>query len=153
MPLCSELPAELCGTALLVAQSCLTLCDPMDCTACQALLSMGFSRQGYWSGLPFLSPGDLPEPGIEPGSPALQSDALPTDSQTSDLNSATLPYPQAYSSSLAHQSEQLSFTCRPEVSQPWAISNPLPVLEIKFYWKTTFFYMFSMAVSMPPWQS
>ena len=37
----------------------------------QAPLSMGFSRQEYWSGLPFPSPGDLPDPGIEPGSPAL----------------------------------------------------------------------------------
>ena len=42
----------------------------------QAPLSMGFSRQEYWSGLPFPSPGDLPNPGIEPGSPALQADAL-----------------------------------------------------------------------------
>ena len=39
--------------------------------AYQAPLSMGFSRQEYWSGLPFPSPGDLPDPGIEPGSPAL----------------------------------------------------------------------------------
>ena len=44
--------------------------------ACQAPLSMGFSRQGYWSGLSFPSPRDLPEPGIEPGSPALEADAL-----------------------------------------------------------------------------
>ena len=40
-----------------------------------------FSRQGYWSGLPFPSPGDLPNPGIEPGSPALQADSLPTELQ------------------------------------------------------------------------
>ena len=46
--------------------------------AYQAALSMGFSRQGYWSGLPFPSPGDLPNPGIEPGPPALQADALPS---------------------------------------------------------------------------
>ena len=39
---------------------------------------MEFSRQEYWSGLPFPSPGDLPNPGIEPGSPALQADALPS---------------------------------------------------------------------------
>ena len=39
--------------------------------ACQAPPSMGFSRQEYWSGVPFPSPGDLPDPGIEPGSPAL----------------------------------------------------------------------------------
>ena len=44
--------------------------------AYQASPSMGFSRQEYWSGLPFPSPGDLPNPGIEPGSPALQADAL-----------------------------------------------------------------------------
>ena len=42
------------------------LCGPMDCVACQASLSMGFSRQEYWSGLPCPPPGDLPDPGIEP---------------------------------------------------------------------------------------
>ena len=42
--------------------------------ACQAPLSMGFSRQEYWSGLPFPSSRDLPDPGIKPGSPALQAD-------------------------------------------------------------------------------
>ena len=42
----------------------------------QALLSMGFSRQEYWSGLLFPSPGDHPDPGIKPGSPALQADSL-----------------------------------------------------------------------------
>ena len=47
--------------------------------AYQAPLSMGFSRQGYWSGLPFPSPGDLPDQGIEPRSPALQADALPSE--------------------------------------------------------------------------
>ena len=40
---------------------------------------MGFSRQEYWSGLPFPSPGDLSDPGIKPGSPALQADALPSE--------------------------------------------------------------------------
>ena len=47
--------------------------------AYQAPLPMGFSRQEYWSRLPFPSPGDLPDPGIEPGSPALQADALTSD--------------------------------------------------------------------------
>ena len=46
--------------------------------AYQDPLSMGFSRQEYWSGLPFPSPGDLPDPGIELGSPALQADTLPS---------------------------------------------------------------------------
>ena len=45
----------------------------------QAPPSMGFSRQEYWSGLPFPSPGDLPDPGIEPRSPALQADALTSE--------------------------------------------------------------------------
>ena len=45
----------------------------------QAPPSMGFSRQEYWSGLPFPSPGDLPDPGTEPRSPALQADALPSE--------------------------------------------------------------------------
>ena len=47
--------------------------------ACQASSFLGFSRQEYWSGLPFPSPGDLPGPGIEPGCPALQADALPSE--------------------------------------------------------------------------
>ena len=47
--------------------------------AYQAPLSMGFSRQEYWSRLPFPSPGDLPDPGMGPGSLALQADALPSE--------------------------------------------------------------------------
>ena len=47
--------------------------------ACQALLSMGFSRQEYWSQLPVPSPGDLSNPGIEPRSPALQAESLPSE--------------------------------------------------------------------------
>jgi len=46
-----------------------------------------FSRQGYWSGLPFPSPGDLPNPGIEPRSPALQADSLPTELQGKHISS------------------------------------------------------------------
>ena len=62
----------------LVAQPCLTLATPWT-IAYQAPLSMGFSRQEYWSGLPFPSPGDLPNPGNEPRPPALQADCLPTE--------------------------------------------------------------------------
>ena len=61
------------------SQSCLTLCDPRT-VACQAPLSVGFFRQEYWSELPFPTPGDLPNPGIKPRSPALQADALPSES-------------------------------------------------------------------------
>ena len=62
----------------LVAKSCLTLEIPWT-IACQVPLSMGFSRQEYWSGFPFPSPGDLPDPGIQPGSPVLQADDWPTE--------------------------------------------------------------------------
>ena len=55
------------------------LCDPMDSSLHQAPPSMGFSRQEYWSGLPFSSPGNLPDPGIEPRSPALQTDVLSSE--------------------------------------------------------------------------
>ena len=64
----------------LVTKSCLTLAIPWT-IACQAPLSVGFSRQEYWSGLPFPSPGELPNPGIKPRSPALQADSLPTELQ------------------------------------------------------------------------
>ena len=60
---------------VIVAQLCPTICDPMI-VALQVPLSMEFSTQEYCSGLPFSSPGDLPDPGIEPGSPALQADFL-----------------------------------------------------------------------------
>ena len=66
-----------CQSQSEVAQSCPTLWDAMDCVAYQASPSMGFSRQEYWSGLPFPSLGDLPDPGIEPRSPAMRADALP----------------------------------------------------------------------------
>ena len=62
----------------IVIKSCPTLAIPWT-VACQAPLSMGFSRQEHWSELPFPSPGDLPDPGIEPGSPALQADDLPAE--------------------------------------------------------------------------
>ena len=54
-------------------------CDLLDCVARQARLSMGFPRQEYCSGLPFPFPEDLPNPGIEPGSPALQAVSLPSE--------------------------------------------------------------------------
>ena len=66
---------------VLVAQSCPTLCVPWT-VACQAPLSMEFSRQEYYSGLPFPTPGELPDPGVEPtslASPALAVDFLPLE--------------------------------------------------------------------------
>ena len=73
-----KIPSVNGGCAKLLLPS-LTLCDPMDCSH-HAPLSMEFSRQECWSGLPFPSPGDLPDQGIEPSSlvsPALQVNSLP----------------------------------------------------------------------------
>ena len=63
---------------MLVTQSCPAFCNPMNCSPPGSSVHE-FSRQEYWSGLPFPSPGDLPNPGIEPGSCALQADSLPVD--------------------------------------------------------------------------
>ena len=65
----------------LVSKSCLVPLATPWTVARQAPRSLGFSRQEYWSGLPFPSPGDLPDSGIKPGSPALQADSLPTELQ------------------------------------------------------------------------
>ena len=62
------------------AQSCPTLCDPMDQTG------HGFSRPEYWTGQPFPSPGHLPNPGIEPRSPASEADSLPAEPQGNPKN-------------------------------------------------------------------
>ena len=70
-------------------QSCPTLCDPMDCVAHQVPLSMGFSRQEYWSGLPCPPPGDLPNPGIKLeslASPALARGFFTTSATWEALN-------------------------------------------------------------------
>ena len=69
-----------CGGGGFVAKLCPTLATPWT-VACQAPVSMGFSRQDYRSGLPFPCPGDLPNLGIEPVSPALQVDSLPMSYQ------------------------------------------------------------------------
>ena len=78
---------------VLVAQQCLILCNPWT-VAHPALLSTGFFRQEYWSGLPCLSPGDLPDPGIESGSPALQADSLLSEpSEKSPISTEPLNCP------------------------------------------------------------
>ena len=64
-----------------VAQSCLTLCNLVDYTV-QGI----FSRPEYWSGLPFPSSGNFPNPGIEPRSPTLQADSLPAEPQGKPKN-------------------------------------------------------------------
>ena len=67
---------KLVSELVKVTQLCLTLQSE---GVCQAPLSLEFSRQEYWIGQPFPSPGDLPNPGIEPRSPTLQADSLPSE--------------------------------------------------------------------------
>ena len=74
----------------------------------QAPLSMGFPRQEHWSGEPFPSPGDLSDPGIEPRSPALQVDSLPSESYRESPSSQTAP--QKRSSTVEHQHTALHRT-------------------------------------------
>ena len=62
----------------IVVQLCPTLCDSMDCSPSDSSVH-GILQARCWSGLPFPPPGYLPDPGIEPGSPALQSDCLPSE--------------------------------------------------------------------------
>ena len=75
----------------LIAKSCLTLATPWI-MSCQAPLSMGFSRQESWSGLPFPSPGDLPDPGVEPTSPALAGGFFTTEPR----GEPSIPLPHLY---------------------------------------------------------
>ncbi|CAI9170676.1 unnamed protein product [Rangifer tarandus platyrhynchus] len=85
---CGDASATLC--CCILARSCPTLCEPMDCSLPGSLPSMEFSRQEYWSGLPFLPPVDLPDPGIKsssPASPALQADSFPLSFPSGKPNS------------------------------------------------------------------
>ena len=83
MYLSMELLGHVICVCALVAQLCPTLCKPMD--SCRLLCPWGFSRQKYWRILPCPPPGDLPNPGTEPKSPALQADSLHLNYQGSPM--------------------------------------------------------------------
>ena len=74
------------------------LCNPKDCS--QIPLSMRFPMQVYWSGLPFPSPGDLPDPGIEPTSPALQADSLPLSHLGSPFFPIVFPFSECHTNGI-----------------------------------------------------
>ena len=74
-----HLAKSVLSAKCLVAQSFPTLCNPMDCSSPRLLCPWGFSRQEYWRGLPCPPPGDRPNPGIEPRSPTLLADSLPSE--------------------------------------------------------------------------
>ena len=76
---------------VLVAHLCLTLCDPMDCNKQDSSVH-GILQARYWSGLPFPSPGDPPDPAIEPGSPVLQADSLLSEKTDFDIKTLSMQY-------------------------------------------------------------
>ena len=92
VPSCSNI--LLCVYVCVFVLSRVRLCDPKDCSP-QAPLSMGFSRQEYWSGLPFPPPGDLPDPVIQltsPGPPALAGEFFTTSATCEAPHSSLLPF-------------------------------------------------------------
>ena len=104
-----------------LVKSSLTLATPWT-VARQAPLSMGFSRQEYWNGLPFPSPVDLPDLRIEPGSPALQADSLPTELPGKP------PKPQCSHPNATSPSNPVQLLLH-EPSQPRTTSEKTPFLD------------------------
>ena len=118
------------------AQWCPALCDPMDCSP-QGSLSMGFSRQEYWSGLPFPSPGDLPNPGIHFGSPALQADTLPSEppgtsfffcivSPAPSIDKTSAPAPQEKLKTRIHFHRLVQTTNKVKLRITQSVSDTIP---------------------------
>ena len=96
----------------------------------QAPLSMGFSRQEYWSGLPCPPPGDLLDPGIKPGSPALQADSLPLSHLGSPLTVESVQFSSVVSNSVwPHGLQHARLPCTLPTSR--ARSNSCPVVGNK----------------------
>ena len=126
---------------IIVAQSCPTLCDPMNCIAHQAPLSIEFSRQEYRSGWPCPPPGDLPNPGIEPGSPALQADSF--QSEPPGKPWSILEYNQLINNvrvSSAQQSKpRHTYTCI------HSLPNSFPILAATQHW-TEFSVLYSRSL-------
>ena len=121
--------------------SCVLLFSTPWTVALQAPLSMGFRRQEYWSGLPFLSLGDLPNPGIEPRSPALQADALPSEPPGKAVVDISLSI-MIISSCMFVAANGIGMkvlvtqSC-PTLETPWTVACPVP-LSMEFsrqeYW-------------------
>ena len=148
-------PISYAHTCCLVTQSCPTLCDPMDCSPPGSSVH-GFSRQEYWSGLPFPPPEALPDPGIKTGPPALAGgfftvrarearwkwEALATGPPGKSLAWLGLiglqvvvmcrglrPSDEAQSPHLAHQNQKGQSTCPRTCNKQWGwgqAMNPAP---------------------------
>ena len=121
----------MCLLCVLVAQSCPTFCNPRDCSSSGSSV-YGFSRQGYWNGLLFPSPEDLPNPGTEPRSPAWQADSLLFELQGNKWGASfpspeDLPNPGIEPRSPAWQADSLLFELQ---GNKWGASLPLQWLRL-----------------------
>ena len=97
---------------------------------------MGFSRQEYWRGWPFPSPGDLADPGVEPGSPALQADSLLSESHIPNLL-ILMSFMTAITLLLAEVINQSLF---------WGSSSRLPKISIDFHFEKVSFHLMDISV-------
>ena len=104
-----------------VTQWCLTLCDPIDCSPLGSSV-YGISRQEYRSGLPFPTPGDLPDPGIESRSPALQADTLLSEPPGKTVD--TIPAAAAAAAAAAKSLQSCPTLCDPIDGSP--PGSPVP---------------------------
>ena len=98
----------------------------------QTLPSVGFSRQEYWSGLPFPSPGDLPDPGTEPGPPALQADTLPSKPPGKNLLYSWVLLQKNFTRTPTHLNVHIS-PWKTYVVKPKSYESPWNYRHIKFY--------------------
>ena len=112
---------------------------PTTCTiACQVPLSMEFSRPEYWSGQPFPSPGDLPNPGIDPKSPALQADSLPSKPQGKSKDRINCYIYNA--KTIGHKNYCRILYCLIDLYNNHKIDNVISILQMKtqsFVWSKT----------------
>ena len=96
--------------------------------AYQAPLSMGFSRQEYWSGLPFPSPGDLPDPGIKLKSPALQTDSLQSEPSRKPFSKYPVQFLHDFSDSVLTGS-------REQILVPFRLNNPSLFIVVVWWYR------------------
>ena len=122
------------------AQSCLILCDPMDCrwpgSSIHGILQA--SRQEYWSVLPLPSPGNLPDPGIEPVSPTLQADSLPPEYQPQTVINECIWL--CSNKTLFTKIRQVTFTLWAIVCPPQSVSYLVFLVGIRI-WSSIHGYM------------
>ena len=133
----SQLPTRMiipCCSCCSATKSCLTLLWP--CEAHYMPMSKKFPRQKYWSGLPFPSPGNLPDSGIEPTSPAWQADSLPLSHQ----GSLIMPYTLSFTITIFPLSQLQAFYSSVTVS---CLSSPLLLPGPPIHWLCCVFTVFS----------